>query len=546
MKQIKRLLAIVVVGLLAFAAGAQSFLTNGLVAYYPFKGNANDVVGTNNGVIYGGVTLAPDRFGSNNSAYLFDGTDGYIDIGNPTGDTPSNLTETAWVNIITRINDPGAEPFTATEDILISKRQTGDTGAGWADLGVFATVNEEPDTTGTILISADYYLQYCLGDIPTETNVWFAIGEVCSNGTYQVYINGVLSGTLSDGTSLYSDEDMYLMHCGAWNTFCHGEMNDVRIYDRALSTNEMAELYQYEDEYEDEASPHAATATATLVNGFVVGATIIDQGLGYTNTPSVRFIGGGGSGAEAVAVVSNGVVTAIDITSAGSDYTNEPIVVIDPPFIPSPGFAIQPVSLLTFSNLVIGDSYQLQELDSWYWTNEPVSFTATQTVYTAQAGPGLYRLALNPVPAQAFATPQVDNGFVVGATVTAGGSGYTNPPAVTIVGDVGSDATAVASISDGAVTGISITDAGIGYTNLVAVEIAPPPATALSPTVVPGIQLNSSSLVPYDNYQVQFAPAPGAPWENWNGGLINSTNGVNYQFIPATNSAAFFRLEYVP
>ena len=48
--------------------------TQGLVAWYPFNGNANDSSGNvNNGVIYG-VTLTTDRFGYSNSAYLFNGS----------------------------------------------------------------------------------------------------------------------------------------------------------------------------------------------------------------------------------------------------------------------------------------------------------------------------------------------------------------------------------------------------------------------------------------------------------------------------------------
>ena len=48
--------------------------------------------------------------------------------------------------------------------------------------------------------------------------------------------------------------------------------------------------------------PWSATANAQIVNGFVVGATVTFEGYGYTNTPLVRFIGGGGSGASATAV----------------------------------------------------------------------------------------------------------------------------------------------------------------------------------------------------------------------------------------------------
>ncbi|MCH8838790.1 MAG: fibronectin type III domain-containing protein, partial [Candidatus Marinimicrobia bacterium] len=50
----------------------------GLVAYYPFSGNANDESGNaNHGTVFG-ATLAADRFGNANSAYSFDGTDDYV------------------------------------------------------------------------------------------------------------------------------------------------------------------------------------------------------------------------------------------------------------------------------------------------------------------------------------------------------------------------------------------------------------------------------------------------------------------------------------
>ncbi len=376
------------------------------------------------------------------------------------------------------------------------------------------------------------------------TNVWFSIGEVCSNDTYQIYINGVLQNTLTDIHPLSSDQDMYLMHSAAWSSFCNGMLDDVRIYNRSLSSGEMAQLYAIEA-----APPQIETAsvTAIVVNGFLVGTTIIDGGYGYTNAPPVHVIGGGGSGAQAIAVVSNGVVMAVNMLSAGSDYTNEPLIIVDPPIIPNPVLSIAPTSILNFNNLTVGNSYQLQQFQSWYWTNQSSGFTASNNAYEESVSPGEYRLALSPAPTQAFATAQVENGFVVGATITAGGSGYLTPPTVEIVGDVGTNATAVASVSDGAVTDISITDAGIGYTNLVTVEIAPPPAPALSPTtILPGILVNSSNLAPYDNYRIQFKTELGAPWENWSVGLFSPSNSIGSQYLSVTNSTGFFRLEYLP
>lgn len=65
------------------ASFAQSGLTRGLIAYYPFDGNANDVSGNgNNGTPENNIQLTADRFGIANSAYNFDGVDDYIRIPN--------------------------------------------------------------------------------------------------------------------------------------------------------------------------------------------------------------------------------------------------------------------------------------------------------------------------------------------------------------------------------------------------------------------------------------------------------------------------------
>jgi hypothetical protein len=75
----------------------------------------------------------------------------------------------------------------------------------------------------------------------------------------------------------------------------------------------------------------------------------------------------------------------------------------------------------------------------------------------------------------AAATASIISGFVVGATVTQGGSGYTSPPAVTITGN-GTGAAATATVSSGGVSGITITNAGSGYTTGATISIATPPA----------------------------------------------------------------------
>src|SRR5437667_147551 len=87
-------------------AQAQDSLTNGLVAYYPFSGNANDMSGNgNHGTVIGAI-LAADRFGNPNSAYAFDGVSSLITVPDSLSLRISNdITVTCWLNFSTNLNE---------------------------------------------------------------------------------------------------------------------------------------------------------------------------------------------------------------------------------------------------------------------------------------------------------------------------------------------------------------------------------------------------------------------------------------------------------
>ena len=58
----------------------RSRLQDGLIAYYPFNGNANDESGSDyNGTVIG-ASLTTDRRGTSDKAYAFDGVDDWIDV----------------------------------------------------------------------------------------------------------------------------------------------------------------------------------------------------------------------------------------------------------------------------------------------------------------------------------------------------------------------------------------------------------------------------------------------------------------------------------
>ncbi len=129
-------------------------------------------------------------------------------------------------------------------------------------------------------------------------------------------------------------------------------------------------------------SPHRAMATATLANGFVIGAALTDGGCGYTNAPIVFIQGGGGSNATATAVVSNGVVVSININNAGCCYTNVPQIVIASPWFP-PTVSIKVSKVKVTLHVVLGLNYVLESsINLSTWDEVAPPFTATSESIT--------------------------------------------------------------------------------------------------------------------------------------------------------------------
>ncbi|MDB6022341.1 MAG: hypothetical protein JWQ04_2198 [Pedosphaera sp.] len=512
-------------------APAQTLPTNGLVAYYPFNANANDASGNlHDGVLNGdGISFTADRFGSNNAAAHLGGG-GYISISPTPFDVNADYSISFWIKLDNSAGNP-YNVFSTDED-----------NQGGLNVRVFPNNS----IVGWAFIPAGPIGIDSLP--PTNYTVWHSIVCVHQDTNDFLYIDNSLmaagnhSGTTADTGSIWIGR-----HQSSFTYDLQGAVDDVRFYGRALSNSEVAQLYAFETI----GLARAATATAVVTNGFVVGATVTDGGFGYTNAPVVRVIGGGGSGAQLTAVVSNGVVVSFNVSTPGIGYTGDPLIVIEPPFILNPVLKIAPMSLLVFSNLLTGTNYQLQSFRSNIWVNESISVVASGPVYTQLfsdiVDPAVYRLALKPAPLQAFATPQIVNGFLVGATITSRGSGYVSAPFVNVVGGSGSNATAIAQIGGGAVTNIQITSAGIGYTNHPTLQIAPPPAgNGISPTIQAVMRVDATRLAPYDNYQVQFKPDLSATWSNYTVGVFTPTDVTNSQLLLITNNMGYFRLQYVP
>ena len=81
-----------------FGSAAYAGLDDGLMAYYPFSGNANDASGNGNDGTVHGATLTEDRLGNANSAYNFDGVNDYLEVPKINLDG-SSFSISAWINL---------------------------------------------------------------------------------------------------------------------------------------------------------------------------------------------------------------------------------------------------------------------------------------------------------------------------------------------------------------------------------------------------------------------------------------------------------------
>jgi hypothetical protein len=248
-------------GVLALAIGpsvrvqAQDALTNGLVAFYPFNGNPNDESGNgNDGAIIGyDWHYGPDRFGQTNSLYLnttstpsagLDGT--YVIVPRSASlDFSQDFTLSVWISI------PEIVYYVHN---LISNGP--DQPIGGFTSGVNLRVIGHSQTNGED--DLEFICNHQDGDVQVSSapqpNTWWQLVAVRSGTNLSLFKNGslftnaVMTAAISNSPAIWIGRHI----CPGYPTTCTGSyplvggIDDVRMYNRALSAQEVGQLYQYE------------------------------------------------------------------------------------------------------------------------------------------------------------------------------------------------------------------------------------------------------------------------------------------------------------
>ncbi|MFN5294023.1 MAG: LamG domain-containing protein, partial [Flavobacteriales bacterium] len=224
-----------------------SSLLNGLVAWYPFCGNANDASGNENNCQAINTTLIADRFGNPNSAYSFDGSSSHI-IGSSTNLPGQERTVSVW--FYSEVLD--------TRPIGSSILGYGGTNCGNSWLQVIDNLGNLPSSQNAFEVQGHCNNVSVTSSFGNNAPVnqwhnWVVVTSVDGTNFYldgvqiassQLFINNTYVNNRSfvigatpapNGYGFYSDSNV-----APWL----GSLDDIGIWNRRLTQNEILELFQ--------------------------------------------------------------------------------------------------------------------------------------------------------------------------------------------------------------------------------------------------------------------------------------------------------------
>ena len=219
----------------------------GLVAYYPFNGNAKDESGNSNDGEVKGATLTSDRHGNDNEAFDFSVPRSHIQILESDTLKPQKMTLNAWVYISKEGIDEPWEIFANAASIQWVIDNTGKMGAknffGFKQPGAGIWVNVSYQGK----IPAGEWFMYTATYDGASLKQHLNTKEICSlpfAGTVPYGL--VLGKSLWIGGSSWREVSAVPEASRQAKKDVTCKLDDLRIYNRALSEEEIKALYDLE------------------------------------------------------------------------------------------------------------------------------------------------------------------------------------------------------------------------------------------------------------------------------------------------------------
>ncbi len=263
--------------------------TNGLVGYWPFNGNANDVSGNNNNGTVNGATLTSDRNGNANSAYSFNGSSNFIQVANSSSlQNVNSITISAWINI-TQLYQSGGSGFFPIVSKSNSQGTYGNYAFGFWSPNIIAHLNNAETATA----------------FPFSIGNWQNVVVSIGNGTTSFYLNGNLLWSGNSGVFPNNPVNnlplIFGMDRPGLVEYANGKIDDIGIWNRVLTSQEISSMFNQVPIYSDNCNNVSGSLTYGLVgywpfcgnanddsgngnNGTVNGATLTTDRFGNANS----------------------------------------------------------------------------------------------------------------------------------------------------------------------------------------------------------------------------------------------------------------------
>jgi gliding motility-associated-like protein len=203
--------------------------------------NAKDASGNGNDGVINGTTNAPDRYNSSNNAVYFNGTSDYIFVPNKNILNPtSGITIAAWVkprNYIGAGNDP-----------IVNKPYYNHSSPYYQyHLAICGNYGVSPYSFGFNLSIKNQYLGVNSKPIKWIENQWYLVVGTYDGIKMRIYVNGQPGDSLnSPGTIDSYNTDLFIARYGNTGEGTPVTIDDIKIYNRGLSSQEIIKLYESE------------------------------------------------------------------------------------------------------------------------------------------------------------------------------------------------------------------------------------------------------------------------------------------------------------
>lgn len=275
-------LFILIFAVTALFGVAQVDITSNLVLCLPMNGNANDFSGNNNNGVVSGATFTTNRFGASNSAYHFNGVNNFISVPSSTSisniENSDELTISAWCN--------PKNWYMNWNIFAILEKYNPNSDSGWGLMLVSANAAPGVDITFIHDYSLMAYQNSTVGVVLGQW-AFFSVTYSKSSQLTKFYKDGVLIQTYNNAGAQLENTGAGPVQIGysqlGPNEYSDGDIDDVRMYNRALTGQEINTLYQQEYSCSGELRPVATFSISKKQVCTRQSVLLTDQSL---NTPT--------------------------------------------------------------------------------------------------------------------------------------------------------------------------------------------------------------------------------------------------------------------